>query len=126
MPDRPAILVLYPAGEASPVAGLANVRAIAYSEPDEVHAALTEPGCAAAVLWSDALTAADLEAAVAAVRASGVSVIEVRAERWDGESLSPLSAACRGVLSGFGAAGVRAALGMLAREAGTPAPVESR
>jgi hypothetical protein len=48
-----------------------------------------------------------------AVTASGRPCIEVRSERWDGESPSPLSAACRGVISGFGVDAARQAAAAL-------------
>ena len=54
---------------------------------------------------SDGLSAADEATIADAVRARTGQTIEVRSERWDGETPSPLSAACRGVISGFGAAG---------------------
>ena len=56
----------------------------------------------AAVIWSDGLEADSLEAVAAAVRDREGACIEVRSERWDGQTFSPLSAACRGVISGFG------------------------
>ncbi len=70
---------------------------------------------AAAVLVSDGLAGQELAAAAEAVRQCGRPVIEVRSERWDGTTRSPLSAACRGVISGFGPAGLGTAVS-LARE----------
>ncbi|MEO6398052.1 MAG: hypothetical protein ABIP13_06255 [Tepidiformaceae bacterium] len=55
-----------------------------------------------AVIWSDGLEADSLEAVAAAVRDREGACIEVRSKRWDGATFSPLSAACRGVISGFG------------------------
>lgn len=66
-----------------------------------------------AVLCSDALDAADLADVAAAVRAAPGPVVEVRSAPWDGETHSPLSAACAGVIAGFGADGVRAATALL-------------
>ena len=63
-----------------------------------------------AVLVSDGIAEGDLGEVASAVAASGRPVIEVRTERWDGKSPSALSAACRGVISGFGRAGVGAAV----------------
>lgn len=60
----------------------------------------------AAVLVSDGFPR-EREAALAdTIRASGKRVIEVRAARWDGETPSPVSGACQGVISGFGDAGI--------------------
>lgn len=66
-----------------------------------------------AVIWSDAVDEDAVDAVAAAVRDHGAACIEVRAERWDGASFSPLSAACRGVISGFGAAGILPAVKLL-------------
>lgn len=63
-----------------------------------------------AVIWSDGLDWDSLEAVAAAVRAREGACIEVRSAGWDGETTSPLSAACRGVISGFGVSGLAAAL----------------
>ena len=68
------------------------------------------------VLVSDGLDLAALEALSAAVRDSGRPCIEVRSERWDGQSPSPLSAACRGVISGFGVVAARQAAAVLAAQ----------
>lgn len=67
-----------------------------------------------AVLCSDGFREGWLEPVAAAIRERGAPVIEVRSERWDGVTQSPVSAACRGVISGFGARGVTAAAGVLA------------
>jgi 3-dehydroquinate dehydratase len=69
------------------------------------------------VLLSDGLDEAGQQAVAVAVRASGRMVVEVRSARWDGETQSQLSAACRGVISGFGGAGVAAAVALIQREA---------
>ena len=63
-----------------------------------------------AVIWSDGLDADSLEAVAAAVRDRAGACIEVRSDRWDGQTFSPLSAACRGVISGFGERGLEAAV----------------
>jgi 3-dehydroquinate dehydratase len=65
------------------------------------------------VVWSEGLAAGEEAEVAAAVRSLGADCIEVRPERWDGESPSGLSAACRGVISGFGVNGVRAAVAVL-------------
>lgn len=66
-----------------------------------------------AVIWSDDVDEESLEAVAAAVRGREGACIEVRNKRWDGQSFSPLSASCRGVISGFGAGGLAAAAGLL-------------
>jgi 3-dehydroquinate dehydratase len=53
---------------------------------------------------------------VGAIRAAGAQVVEVRFTRWDGEEHSEVSAACRGVIAGFGMEGVAAAVGLLVQE----------
>ena len=68
---------------------------------------------APAVIVSDGMDIEDLEALAIVVRERPGQCIEVRFERWDGESPSPLSAACRGVISGFGPNGVRQAVAVL-------------
>jgi len=68
---------------------------------------------APAVICSDALSGDDLALVAAAVGHRAGQCIEVRSTRWDGEAHSPLAAACRGVISGFGAAGVRRAAALL-------------
>jgi hypothetical protein len=113
-PEKPVAIVVVPANRLGEVTGLAaGARIVGYGTADEAVAAL---GAAAgpAVLWSDGIAADRLEEAAGAVRGRSGAVIEVRGEGWDGETFSPLSAACRGVISGFGAAGVSEALRLLA------------
>ena len=69
---------------------------------------------APAVLLTDGLDLEDLDSLASAIRERGGPCIEVRSERWDGETQSPVSAACRGVISGFGANGVRRAAELFA------------
>jgi 3-dehydroquinate dehydratase len=47
------------------------------------------------------------------VRERHIVCVEVRLQKWDGFSPSPLSAACRGVIAGFGEAGLAAAVRFL-------------
>ncbi len=105
-----SILVLFPEGSL-PAELPAVVEAVAYAGADGLANGLARD-FAAAVLVSDGLLADDLEQAAEAVRGCGRPVIEVRSERWDGATSSPLSAACRGVISGFGPAGVQAAVAL--------------
>jgi hypothetical protein len=93
-----------------------GARVEACNSPSDITEALAGPW-EAAVLVTDGIPEASLDSIAQAVRASGRPVIEVRSARWDGASASPVSAACRGVISGFGPAGVAAAAAMLQREA---------
>lgn len=108
------VLVVVPASAAGGVAP-AGAAVRAYHTASEAAAALGSTGWDAAVLLSDAIPAADEPALATVVRAAGRPVIEVRRERWDGETWSPLTAVCRGVISGFGLAGVAAAAQAAAR-----------
>lgn len=67
----------------------------------------------AVIIVSDGLHPEDLPAVAEAVRASTKPCIEVRGGGWDGTTFSPLSAACRGVVSGFGPAAVARAVELL-------------
>ena len=90
--------------------GAEDVLVLRYTSAHEAATALrarTGP----AVFLSDGLQEPELEEVAQAVRGGPVvAVIEVRAQRWDGRTWSPVSAACRGVISGFGLRGVDAAL----------------
>lgn len=105
------LLALLPVGVPAPDLpdGVALLR---YAAVTDVLAALAGAD-GGAVLCSDALDAADLDAVAAAVRAAPGLVVEVRSAPWDGETHSPLSAACAGVIAGFGVDGVCAAVLLL-------------
>lgn len=106
------VAVLVPAGlDAGDIDGAIHI----FGDVAEVVRLLRD-GTGPAVLWSDGLAADDAEL-VEAIRARGAPVIELRSQRWDGFTASPLSAACRGVISGFGANGLRAAVRVLAGHA---------
>jgi hypothetical protein len=107
------VLLLVPA--ASP--GLAleddgSVTLLRYRSGDEA-AAFLERHAGPAVLCSDGLESPDHERVAAAIRASTRDVIEVRAARWNGTDESPVSAACRGAIAGFGPAAIACALRLL-------------
>jgi len=109
------ILVLIPHSQTLPATLPDGAELVRYRTAVEVVVAI-KAGGGPAVILSDAL----LESAAAvsfAIKTSGRSCIEVRSERWDGETESPLSAACRGVIAGFGIAGVAAAVALLLGEA---------
>ncbi|MGE3076714.1 MAG: hypothetical protein AB7N24_21810 [Dehalococcoidia bacterium] len=69
---------------------------------------------APAVIVTDGLDNEDLDSLANAIRERGAPSIEVRMVRWDGETQSPVSGVCRGVISGFGMDGVARAMGLLA------------
>lgn len=98
--------VLLPEGVNADIAG-----AVRYW-PAELSARLVEfPGPLALV--SDSVDGAAADAVALAVRQHGSPVVEVRLAHWDGEEHSPIGAACRGVIAGFGARGVREAVRFL-------------
>ena len=111
-PTPAPVLVLVPVGWAGP-AGEGQGELIEYQGWREAVSRLrADPR--PAVLWSDRLSQSDLPTVAAAVRLRQAPVIEVRAARWDGETPSSLSAACRGVISGFAEAGIGAAVRLAA------------
>jgi hypothetical protein len=71
-----------------------------YRAAHDVVAALT--AARTFILVSDGLEPGDHASVATAIRAAGATVIEVQSVRWDGESHSDLTAACRGVVAGFG------------------------
>ena len=71
---------------------------------------------APAVLVTDGLDAEDLDSLAAALRDRTGPCIEVRLSGWDGETHSPVSGVCKGVLSGFGANGVQRAVEYLSAQ----------
>ena len=112
---RAPVLVLLPVG--TPAPDLPDgVVSLHYAAVTDVLAALAGAD-RGAVLCSDALEVADLADVATAVRAAPGAVVEVRSAPWDGETHSPLSAACAGVIAGFGADGLRAAAALLPRAA---------
>jgi hypothetical protein len=88
-----------------------DVDVVRYERVDAVLEALR--GRRRVVLLSDALGADVWATVAAAVHDIGVEVIEVHSRRWDGETHSPLTAASRGVIAGFGSAAVLQALAVL-------------
>ncbi len=112
----PNILVLWPAPLPAPPLDGCELRG--YATAAEVVAALGE-AAGSVVLCSDGLAIDDLGVvaeALAAVDDGTTTIVEVQHERWDGETQSPVSAACAGVIAGFGPAGVAAAVALLTQE----------
>lgn len=104
-----AILVILPAG-ATPPALPDGVEVHTCATPTEVVDALSA-ATGGVVLCVDGLGGeAEIAEAVAGV---GSAVILVEQGAWDGEAHSPVSAACGGVIAGFGMAGVSAAVALL-------------
>jgi 3-dehydroquinate dehydratase len=110
-----ALLVLAPAGSAAARSLPAGTPVVPYTNAVDAIVAL-RGSSGDVVLDSDGLGEDTLASVAAALRARSGSCIEVRARAWDGESHSPLSAACRGVISGFGPAGIREAMALLSHE----------
>jgi len=108
-----SVLLLLPAaaGEVTPPPR-ANPRVFATAS--EAAAALAADPSPAVIL-TDTVDAAAQETIAAALRAHPRPCIEVRSARWDGTSPSPLSAACRGVISGFGTHALATAVSLVSR-----------
>ncbi|HJP40384.1 MAG TPA: hypothetical protein QGF35_01575 [Dehalococcoidia bacterium] len=98
----------YPAGSDMP-----GVQVIEWTSADEVANALGTSGASPIILVSDGLDGSDSLKIAHAIRAGSKEPIEVRSDRWNGASPSPISSACRGVISGFGPGGVQQAIEML-------------
>ncbi|MFN0148269.1 MAG: hypothetical protein ACKVT1_17350 [Dehalococcoidia bacterium] len=109
------VLVLYPGEAPAAVAESAGVRLSRYATAAEVAEALRGRTEAVLIVRGD-LSGAEITALAGAVSAAGTRVIEVRSAVWDGETASALSAACRGVISGFGERGVLRAVELILRE----------
>lgn len=90
----------------------AGVIVVHYTTVDDLCQVIAE-GASAFVLVSDSIADTELTRVAGAVNQSGTPCIEVRSEPWDGTTFSPLSAACRGVISGFGIAAIPHAIDVL-------------
>lgn len=110
----PSVRALLPADAPAPDGLPDGVELRRYAAAADLIAALAAAE-GDAVLCCDGIDAADLADVAAAVRAAPGTVVEVRSAPWDGETHSPLSAACAGVIAGFGLDGVRAAALLLLR-----------
>ncbi len=84
----------------------ADVKVVRFGTAHELVAALRGPENI--VLVSDGLRGGD--AVAHAIRTAGVTVIQVQSEKWDGEEHSALTAACKGVIAGFGLSAVAYAI----------------
>ena len=106
------INVVLPAG--GPAPSFPGAPVLAYATATELRVALAVDCDAAVLIRPD--EPLDEGAVADAIRAAAAPVIEVQRERWDGSSHSAVSAACRGVISGFGEGGVAAAVLLFERE----------
>lgn len=105
-----AILVYLAAGSAEHLANESDIKVVEYESSAQLAAMLGSSGNDPVVIVAGEISIEDQENIAAAIRAHSLRAVEVRAERWDGFSASPLSAACRGVIAGFGANGIPAAI----------------
>ncbi len=106
-------LVLVPRGTA--VSGLIETAMFVPFHTAFDAAVALKASDAPAVLVTDGLELEDLEMLASVLRERSAPCIEVRSERWDGETASPVSAACRGVISGFGSHGIARAASLLSQ-----------
>ncbi len=106
-----SVLLLVPAA-AGPVAPPPGANQRVFATAGEAAAALAADPSPAIIL-TDSVDAAAQEAIAAALRAHPRPCIEVRSARWDGTSPSPLSAACRGAISGFGTRAIATAVSLV-------------
>lgn len=105
-------LVIVPHGSLPADGSLgAGCQVVEWHVPDDIIRALgsRDEEVAAVVLGSDGLADTALPGVIAAIADCGLPVVEVRGAQWDGFAPSPLAAACKGVISGFGITGVWAA-----------------
>ena len=93
--------------------GLGEVTVAGYESQRQLCALMAEMPGVQAVIVSMEFTDEEQGWIADAIRIVNITAIEVRCDRWDGFTPSRLSAACRGVISGFGMAGVPAALAIL-------------
>lgn len=104
-------LVILPAATAD--AGLPEgATTVRWGDLASLVAALGRDGALPCVVVTDGLHSDTAAAVAGAIRARTGPVYEVRSAPWDGESPSAVSAACRGVISGFGVSGLRAAVAL--------------
>jgi hypothetical protein len=106
------VLVLVPHGAVPDGAAIDGCRVVTWRSGDDVlrelEAAAAE-GLAGVVLVSDGLPPDHAAAVVETVRTCRIPVVEVLGGQWDGFSRLDLSAAGRGMVSGFGIEGAWAA-----------------
>ncbi len=105
-----AFTVYLPAGTPDFALDSGDINVVHYESSEQLAGLLASNGNDPVVIMTGDLSSEDQEIVAAAIREHSLRAVEVRAERWDGFSASPLSAACRGVIAGFGANGIPAAI----------------
>jgi hypothetical protein len=111
--DGPRVLVLAPDDLARQLPDFGDGVLVAhYRTTGDLCQALATAAQAFVVI-TDALPHGELPRVAETITSSGAPCIEVRSEAWDGTTFSPVSAACRGVISGFGLGGVAQAVDVL-------------
>ena len=108
------VLVLIPASEAPSLPQIDGAVLVPFTSTLDVVVSL-KASPLPAVICTDTIPPDEGESVVTAIRDRAGSCVEVRLAPWDGESHSPISAACRGVISGFGVQGVVRAVELLAQ-----------
>ena len=99
------VLILIPAAEAASLPHVEGAVLVPFTTTLDVVVSL-KASPLPAILCTDTIPAEEADAVVTALRDRPAACIEVRLAPWDGESHSPISAACRGVIAGFGVVGV--------------------
>jgi len=107
-----AVLVLVPRSLAAPALPESAALVHFHTVVDAVVALRASE--APAILVTDGLDPEDLDSLAAVLRGRAAPCLEVRLAAWDGETHSPVSGVSRGVLSGFGEAGIRRGIEFLA------------
>lgn len=99
------VLVILPAEPAATLPALPATTLVPVTSTLDVVVSLKASDLPA-VICTDTIAEEEAESVAAAIRERSAPCIEVRLAAWDGESHSPVSAACNGVISGFGVDGV--------------------
>ena len=110
------VLILIPAEQAAALPHIDGGVLVPFTSTLDVVVSL-KASPLPAVLCTDTIPAEESDAVVTALRERTAPCIEVRLYPWDGESHSPISAVCRGVISGFGPNAVARAAEFLSSEA---------
>jgi len=106
------VLILIPAAEAATLPQIEGAVLVPFTTTLDVVVSL-KASPLPAILCTDTIPAEEADAVVTALRDRPSPCVEIRLAPWDGESHSPISAVSRGVISGFGVAGVRRAAELL-------------
>ena len=104
------VYVYLPAGDPGSAVDEPDITVMTYESSSHLASLLAANNAVPAVILTSELSLDEQAEVADAIREHAVRAVEVRHERWDGFASSPLSAACRGVISGFGASGIGAAV----------------